>query len=177
MQTSFSVKTFTEIWVSYTDRDGRKLQSYDGTTWLDHTTDPGVPASPRLVSVGSGNDVFVASADTVVKYNGTAWTTVGTIDSGQAMSIKTSGSGELYLGVMYTDSLNVIKHYNGSEWESFSLGYGIKKEALSMAIADDGTIYAGTLEGLYRVKNGVAERFVTDEISLPVPGVSKLIVD
>ena len=186
-QQSLSINN-SEIWAVFIPHSGvYNLQKYDGTTWIDHTTDHGIPSNPHLVAVGAGNDVFVASEDTIAKYDGSLWKSIGIVDStsfswerptGQTISMKTSPSGDLYVSVIKADSLNEIRHYNGSAWESFSIGYGIKKIVLSMAIDNDGTIYAGTVEGLYRVKNGIAERFLPENKNiLPTSKLNNIAVD
>ena len=174
---SLSVKISSEVWSVFCRELGgkAKLQKYDGTKWTDYTESAGVPSDPRIVSVGINNNVFVAAKDTIVKYDGTVWTTIGVIETGQINAMKTSASGDLYVAV--ADSLKLIRHYNGNTWENFPIGCDINDRVLSMAIDIDGTIYAGTPNGLYRVKNSVAELFIKDNKTLPVSSVNKLIVD
>ena len=191
-QLSFSVRNPSDIWAVFIESmyysTPSKLQRYNGTSWNDYTSVAGVPSNPHLVSVGANNDVFVASEDTIAKYDGISWKHIGAVDNtswdqlsnistGQVIAMKTSSSGDLYISVIKADSLNEIRHYNGSEWESVSLGYGINKLVLSLAIDSSGTIYAGTLNGLYRVSGEKIEKFSTEGEPLPVPSVKKLVVD
>jgi len=149
----------------YNDLPNPKLKMYNGTYWTDYTTANGVPSNLRFVSVGINNEVFVASEDTIVKYDGSNWAQIETDSIDEITLMKNSPDGGLYIGAKVIDSngtLNEISHYTGSSWESYPIGYDSKQIVLSMTVDSEGIIYAGTMDGLYRVSGGNVRRFIPE---------------
>ena len=94
----------------------------------------------------------VAAADHIAKWNGTAWSALGTGLNGIVKAIAVSGS-DVYVGGWFTDAGDVavadhIAKWNGTAWSA--LGTGLNSTVNAIAV---GTLYVG---GWFTDAGGVA---------------------
>ena len=179
--------------------DGRPVFRPSGTTgagdfrWADGFGLPnGTNGDVRAV-IQVGTDVYIGGAFTVVggvvanrvaRWNGTAWSALGTgAANGMNASVATlavSGSGELYAGGWFTSAggvtANRVARWNGTAWSSLGTGpaNGTNSLVSALAVSGSGQVYVGgqfTQAGGLMV-NSVAQWNGTAWSSLGGPGTA-----
>ncbi|MGY3089509.1 hypothetical protein ACVWYF_002557 [Hymenobacter sp. UYAg731] len=143
------------------------IARWDGTAWssLGTGTDNGVSGSQSVtavtaLAVAGNGDVYVggdftqaggAAANYIAKWNGTAWSSLGTGTGGRGGSLAAvkalavAGNGDVYVGGGFTQAggvaANYIAKWDGTAWSS--LGTGTDNTVMALAVAGNGDVYAG----------------------------------
>ena len=97
----------------------------------------------------------VANTAYIAKWNGTAWSALGTGMNERIFDIAIGADGTLYAGGKFTLASGVantayVAKWNGSAWSA--LGIGMNGDVHDLAIGADGTLYAG---GVFTSAGGV----------------------
>ncbi|MBO2009353.1 hypothetical protein [Hymenobacter negativus] len=140
------------------------VAKWNGTAWSSLGTGAGngVDSRVRALAVASNGEVYVggdfvqaggATASRIAKWNGTAWSSLGTGASNGVDDIvnalAVSGSGELYVGgnFMWAGGATAsrIAKWNGTAWSSLGtgVGNGVNSRAYALAVASSGEVYVG----------------------------------
>jgi hypothetical protein len=142
------------------------VANWNGTAWSTLNTSPGngVNGSINALAMTSSGQVYVGGnfgqaggvlASNVAKWNGTAWSSLGTgTDNGvggPVYALAVASNGDLYVGGHFTQAggagTNYVAKWNGTAWSSLgdiaggSTGSGSTVYAL--AVASNGDVYAG----------------------------------
>jgi len=149
-----SVSNFANI--GYRDTDG---------TWK--AMGAGVNNAVNVIAIGLDGSVYagggfssaggVANTNGIAKWDGSAWSALGTGASGLgAYALVVGPDGSLYAGGGFTSMGGVantsrIAKWNGSAWSA--LGTGANDTVLALAFGPDGSLYAG---GSFTSMGGVA---------------------
>ncbi len=109
-----------------------------------------------LYAGGNFTSAGGVSANRIAKWNGTAWSALGTGMGDQVVDVlATAPDGTLYAGGSFTTaggvSANYIAKWNGTTWSA--LGTGMNSSVVALAVAPDGTLYAG---GNFTTAGGVS---------------------
>lgn len=100
----------------------------------------------------------VANTAYISRWNGSAWSALGTGTNGQVYALSLAPNGDLYVGGAFTGAGGVantthIAKWNGSVWSP--LGTGMDGTVRSLLFADYGTMYTG---GLFTTAGGVTAK-------------------
>ena len=138
------------------------IAQWNGTTWsaLGAGVDGSKAGVYALVVTGSG-DVYaggsfdsasgVAGTADLARWNGTAWSAVGTGLSTRANvnALALASSGDLYVGGYFSQAgpvaANNLARWNGTAWNTVGTGLsnGIQGGVATLAIATNGDLYVG----------------------------------
>ncbi len=155
--------------------DGRPVFRPAGTLgagderWADGFGLPnGTDGTVRAV-VQSGTDTYIGGdfitvgnlvANHIAKWNGTAWSTLGTgVGNGVVNALAVARNGDVYVGGSFTQAggaaANRIARWNGTAWSPLGtgMGNGLNGEVNALAIAGNGDVYAG---GIFSLAGGVS---------------------
>ena len=148
---------------------------FDGTTWLlrasggdyARTTLAGIngvsgmvhtltlDTNGNLYAGGGFTNAGDVAANRIAKWNGTAWSSLGSGMDGDVRALTRDASGNLYAGGSFTSASGVaanrIAMWNGTEWSS--LGTGMNGLVMALTIDVNGNLYAG---GSFTIAGGVA---------------------
>ncbi|MBO2009356.1 T9SS type A sorting domain-containing protein [Hymenobacter negativus] len=144
------------------------VAKWNGTTWsaLGTSTSNGVSADVKALTVASNGDVYVGgyfshtggslqtgvSASNIAKWNGTAWSALGTgINQGVSSTVNalaTAANGDLYVGGFFTfagaTSASGIAKWNGTTWSALGTSATSPVDQVyALAIAGNGDVYVG----------------------------------
>jgi len=155
------------------------IAKWDGAGWS--TLGAGVSSNSGFVAIGalavaSNGEVYVGgnfsraggvAANNVAKWNGTAWTSLGTGTSngvsGDVYALAVAGSGQVYAGGSFTQTgagaANYFSKWNGMAWNSLGtgVGNGVNGSINMLAVASTGDVYVG---GSFTQAGGVAANYV-----------------
>lgn len=126
------------------------------TNWQTVGTSPNSGVNGEVLALAfSGNDLYVGGALTnaggvntpgIARWNGTAWSAVGTGLAGTVMVLATNGT-DLYAGGQFTNTaagITNIAKWNGSSWSALGGGVGSTTNDFVAAIAVHGSdVYVG----------------------------------
>ena len=149
----------------------KNVAKWNGTAWSALGT--GLSNGANSSSVGAlavaGNgDVYAGGffrqaggvvVNSVAKWNGTAWSALGTGIIGAGVSaLAVAGNGDVYVGGSFLQAggvaANRIAKWNGSTWSALGTGIGSGfGEVRALAVAGNGDVYAG---GAFTSAGGVA---------------------
>ena len=136
-----------------------RIRKWNGSSWstlADFTH--GSDARLDAIAVGPDGSIYAAGQFTnaggtaitnIAKYNGSAWSALGTAPNGRVRSLAFDKAGVLYAGGEFTTiggtSANRIASWNGTAWSA--LGAGMTKSAgtcvvTTLYVARDGRLYA-----------------------------------
>lgn len=100
-----------------------------------------------------------SSANYIAKWDGTAWSTVGTGMNGAVYSLAVAADGTIYASGAFTTAGGVsatrIAKWNGSAWSA--LGSGLGAAANSMVFSTDGSLYCG---GAFTTAGGSSANYI-----------------
>ena len=137
-----------------------RVAKWDGTGWssLGMGAANGVAGPVNALAAGGSGDVYVAgdfaqaggaTARRVARWNGTAWSSLGTgaanglNDAVQALAV--APNGDVYAGGYFTQaggaSANFVARWNGTAWNP--LGMGTDNVVFVLAAAPNGDVYVG----------------------------------
>ena len=155
------------------------VAQWDGTTWSSVGTGlaNGVNNSVLALVVAGNGDLYVAggfgqagtvAANSVAKWNGTAWSALGTgltvagsggaTYPGEGTALAMAPNGNVYVGGYFdfagaTAASNIAK-WDGTTWSALGTGVtGSKAEVYALAVTAAGEVYAG---GYFSTAGGVA---------------------
>ena len=134
---------------------------WNGTAWSSLGTGAanGLNGTPYALAITSSGEVYVggqfievggAPANYLARWNGTAWSTVGTGASngvnGIVYALTIAGNGDLYVGGSFprvggSVVANNVARWNGSAWSP--LGTGAANVVHAVAVAGNGDVYVG----------------------------------
>jgi hypothetical protein len=136
-----------------------RIRKWNGASWstlADFTH--GSDARLDAIAVAPNGDIYAAGQFTnaggtaitnIARYNGTAWSALGTAPNGRVRALAFDKAGNLYAGGAFTTiggtSANRIARWNGSAWSA--LGAGMTKSAgtcvvTTLYVARNGMLYA-----------------------------------
>jgi hypothetical protein len=132
--------------------------------WQDGFNLPDGTNGQVYAVVQAGNDTYVggqftiaggAVASNVAKWNGTAWSSLGTGANngtrGPVNALAVTSSGEVYVGGRFTAAgqvaLTHIAKWNGTAWSSLGsgIGNGTSGDVNALALASNGDLYVAGL--------------------------------
>ncbi|WP_226163450.1 hypothetical protein [Hymenobacter terricola] len=158
------------------------VAKWNGTTWnpLGAGLSGGAPG--RFVNiyglaVAGNGDVYAGgdftqtgsfSASYVAKWNGTAWSALGTGAgnglNGIVYAVAVAGNGDVYAGGQFTMAggvaANYVAKWNGTTWSPLGAGLSSANSygyVYTLAVAGNGDVYAG---GQFTMAGGVAANYV-----------------
>lgn len=149
-----------------------RIAKWDGSAWSALGTGiggfgaQGGSPSVRVIAI-NGSNVYVGGAFTtaggvtsnrIAKWNGTAWSALGSGINGIVHGIAIDGIGNVYIGGIFTTagsvSANNIAKWNSSEWSALGSGItSLNSQVNVVAIDGNNNIYAG---GYYTNAGGIA---------------------
>ena len=148
-----------------------RVAKWNGTAWSSLGT--GLTGGSNnfgnivALAVASSGEVYVGgeftqaggvAANNVAKWNGTAWSSLGT-GVGYFGSLVVASSGEVYVGGYFSQAggvaANNVAKWNGTAWSS--LGSGVNGNVRALAVASTGEVYVG---GDFTQAGGVAANSV-----------------
>jgi hypothetical protein len=139
---------------------------WNGLVWnsLGTGTANGVNNIVHGLAVAPTGEVYVGGEFTqaggvpaarVAKWNGTAWSTLGTGANGNVLAVAVAGSGDVYIGGFFSGAGGVstpkVARWNGTAWSGLGTGLGSGNSVENVAalvIAGNGDVYAGGGFGL-----------------------------
>ena len=140
------------------------VEKWNGTAWVSLGTATIIGSSSGISALAvagngdvyaGGNFAYIGStqANYVAKWNGTAWSSLGT---GAANGVNyvvnalaVAGNGDVYVGGRFGlaggASANRIARWNGTAWSSLGTGTanGLDADVTALAVAGNGDVYAG----------------------------------
>ena len=134
------------------------VAKWNGTSWgtLGAGTTNGVGGEILAMAVAGNGDVYVAggfataggiNANNVAKWNGTAWSALGTGVNRLVSTMAVGNNGNVYVGGHFgmAGGLNVnyVAKWNGSAWSALGSGIGNTGLANAMAVSGNGDLYVG----------------------------------
>ena len=167
---ALAVASSGEVYVggSFTQAGGgavaNNIAKWNGTTWSSLGTGVSKRTNGSVIALGvtSGGEVYVgggftqaggATANNVAKWNGTAWSNLGTgigngVNSG-VYALAVASSGEVYVGGNFTQAggvtANGVAKWNGTVWSSLGMGIGngVNGYVTALAVLGSGVVYVG----------------------------------
>ncbi|MDO7854264.1 T9SS type A sorting domain-containing protein [Hymenobacter convexus] len=142
------------------------VAKWNGTAWSSLGTGPanGTNSEVLTLAVAPNGDVYASGlfslagntpADGIAKWNGTAWSALGTSPTGGldgfAYALAVAPNGDLYAGGTITQAgglpANGVARWNGTAWSALgtgvSLGSASGRPVSALAVAPNGDVYAG----------------------------------
>lgn len=130
----------------------------------DSVGPPSSGGTVRAIAIGLDGTLFVggefdnfdgtANADRIAKWNGTAWSALGTGANGNVLALAVAPSGDLYVGGAFTTIGGVacarIAKWDGSAFTA--LGSGCDNTVQFIVIDESGVVYVG---GLFTTADGM----------------------
>lgn len=144
------------------------LARYDGDGWTTHAAADGLAHDEAVrVAAGSDNTVWaVTRGETeqemefgLARFDGgqwTNWTTGGDLAAEHLGALAGAGDGGVWIDVAFGPDAPEgnepgIAHFDGEEWTYSRIVEGPQvRNVESLAVADDGIVWAGTHSGVYR---------------------------
>jgi len=115
---------------------------------------PGADSDVFAVAVDVSGDLYAGgrfsvvgnvTANRVAKWNGSAWSTLGSGTNNDVLALALDGSGNLYAGGQFSSAggtaANFVAKWNGSAWSA--LGSGTSGTVRALALDGSGNLYAG----------------------------------
>jgi len=134
-----------------------RIAKWNGSAWSalgqgNDGTNDGTGAGVRAIA-RSGADIYIAGdfttfggvpANRIAKWNGTAWSALGTGPNGLVLALAVDASGNLYAGGFFTlaggTPANRIAKWSGNAWSALGMGLADSVSALAVIGTD---VYAG----------------------------------
>jgi hypothetical protein len=132
--------------------------------WISMGGIPGVEGYVAAIALDSSGNLYVGGdltiagnvfAHNIVKWDGTAWSTLGGGTNGRVNDIKVDNSGNLYVGGGFDTAGRIpakfVAKWDGTEWSA--LGSGTNSVVRALAIDDSGNVYVG---GIFTLAGGMS---------------------
>ncbi|MBF9143303.1 T9SS type A sorting domain-containing protein [Hymenobacter properus] len=152
---------------SFTEAGGAPafgVARWNGTSWnpLGTGTANGVNGAVAALAIAPNGDLYVggsfaqaggAPANNVARWNGTAWSAVGTGTTGTGVAVQTLGvaaNGDLYIGGNFTQAggatVSRVARWNGTAWSAVGTppANAIGTTVLSLTVTTNGDVYAAS---------------------------------
>ena len=147
------------IWISSGAKNGDFISHFDGSNWSSYGEKDGLPSGFLARSISNhiydskGNIWFGTHAGSLMKFDGTSWTTY-TEDNGVIGNsiniIVEDNDGNIWVAT--NEGLNV---FDGASWEYFSEKDKLPSKLISVITVDSkGRVWIGTAEGLLLFDHG-----------------------
>lgn len=132
------------------------VAKWDGSSWSALGGTPGVTAGNIVYALAVGPDGSLYAGGTfstagggavnkIAKWNGSAWSALGSGLNGDVFGMGVGPDGSLYVGGAFTTAgggaANYIAKWDGSAWSA--LGSGMNSAVVAFAFGIDGSLYAG----------------------------------
>jgi hypothetical protein len=128
--------------------------SFSDGNWVSFGALPGVASQASALALDTNGDLYVGgnfivagelSTRSIARWNGTAWSRLGSGVDGLVSAIAFDKAGNLYAGGIFETAGGVkatnIAKWNGSVWSA--LGSGIDGSVHALAVDNQGNLYAG----------------------------------
>ncbi|WP_022826361.1 hypothetical protein [Hymenobacter norwichensis] len=133
---------------------------WNGTTWSSLGTGAanGVDVGVVALAVAGNSEVYVGgsftraggiAASSIAKWNGTAWSSLGTGLNSNVLGLAVAGNGNVYVGGTFTQAggiaANRVARWDGTTWNSLGTGptNGVNSNVVALATASNGDVYVG----------------------------------
>ena len=133
---------------------------WNGTTWssLGTGTANGVDVGVVALAVAGNSEVYAGgyftqaggiAASYVAKWNGTAWSSLGTGLNSNVLGLAVAGNGNVYVSGTFTQAggigANRVARWDGTTWSSLGTGpaNGANSYVVALAAASNGDVYVG----------------------------------
>ncbi|GAA4049516.1 hypothetical protein GCM10022409_40140 [Hymenobacter glaciei] len=155
-----------------------RVAKWNGAAWspLDTGTANGINNTVFSLAVAGNGDVYAGGyftragdvvAYNVARWNGTAWSSLGTgtangLDS-SVTALAVAGNGDVYAGGLFRQAgsvaANRVARWDGTTWSPLGTGTnnGMNNEVRTLVVASNGDVYAG---GFFTQAGGLAANFV-----------------
>ncbi|WP_310397721.1 hypothetical protein [Hymenobacter sp.] len=151
---------------------------WNGTAWSSLGQGPanGVRGIVSALALAQNGDLYAggafgqaggAAANNVARWNGTAWSSLGTGPANgtddEVLALATTSNGDLYVGGYFTQAggvlSNHIARWNGTAWSSLGTGpaNGVEDAVLALSVAGNGDLYVG---GYFTQAGGVLSNHI-----------------
>jgi hypothetical protein len=164
------VQSGTDIYVggSFTSVGGIKasyVAKWNGSAWSSLGTgmaNGGAEGTVMALAVAANGDVYAGgdfmqaggtAANSVAKWNGTAWSSLGTGTAngvnGSVSALAIAGNGDVLVGGDFTQAGGMaaghLARWNGSGWSTLGTGAfnGVDTGVMALAVAGNGDVYVG----------------------------------
>ena len=134
---------------------------WSGTAWspLSSATAIGVNGYVSALALAANGNLYVGGSFTtaggiaasgVAKWDGTAWSSLGTgggngVNGGSVYELALAGNGDVYAGGLFTRAgggvMPCVARWNGTAWSS--LGTGLQNSVSALVLDPTGKLYAG----------------------------------
>jgi len=128
--------------------------TFSDADWTSMGGVPGASGTVRALAVHSSGNLYAGGDFTIVgnvianyvaKWNGSAWSALGSGTNAGVLALALDGSGNLYAGGEFTTAggapANYVAKWNGSAWSA--LGSGTNEVVSALALDGSGSLYAG----------------------------------
>jgi hypothetical protein len=133
-----------------------KIIYWDGSRW-NLLSAGATDAAIEAITVAPNGDIYATgyftticgvAANRVAKWNGTAWSALGTGLNNPGYCVRVAPNGDVYVGGNFTQAggltRNYIARWDGGSWQSIGALNGLNGAVYSMEITPDGSlIYIG----------------------------------
>ncbi|MBO2009354.1 T9SS type A sorting domain-containing protein [Hymenobacter negativus] len=137
------------------------VAKWNGTTWssLGTGTANGVDVGVIALAVAGNSEVYVGgyftqaggiAANYIAKWNGTAWSNLGTGLNSNVLGLAAAGNGNVYVSGSFTQAggiaANRVARWDGTTWNSMGTGTanGVNSYVVALATASNGDVYVGS---------------------------------
>jgi len=136
--------------------------------WSDQFSLPGADGGVRAVAKDASGNIYIAGdftsvgktvANRIAKWDGSAWSALGTGMNSIVFALAFDSAGNLYAGGSFTTAGGVpasyIAKWDGSAWSA--LGTGMNNTVNALAFDSAGNLYAG---GSFTTAGGVPAKYI-----------------
>jgi hypothetical protein len=134
---------------------------WNGTTWSSLGTGAanGVDVGVVALAVAGNSEVYVGgyftraggiAASYIAKWNGTAWSSLGTGLNSNVLGLAVAGNGNVYVSGSFTQAggivANRVARWDGTTWSTLGTGTanGVNSYVIALATASNGDVYVGS---------------------------------
>jgi len=125
---------------------------WDGTQWRGYGAGVDTGTVINAVAISPTGDIYVVgdftniggvACNRIAKWNGSAWSALGTGLNAAAFSVKVAPNGDVYVGGSFTTAGGTTAGYcarwDGSMWHNMGTYLGLNNTVYSIVISNDGT--------------------------------------
>jgi ligand-binding sensor domain-containing protein len=151
------------------------LASFDGTAWTAYTLGDGLAKEYYFEDIAAGSGgVWAAHSGGVLGWNGKAWLTNGGDELTYAQTLTFDGEGDVWAGTW----MRGASEFDDVGWRSYDRETsGLSSDNVtSLAVDDQGRVWAGTSYGLDVLANGAWTSYRMHDSGLPDDAVTAVAV-